>query len=517
MPPPHAARRPWWLALAERPEAPWAVAVALLALRAAWLFLFSDLTLSEDEAHYWAWSLHPDWAYYTKPPGVAWLVRASTRAFGHTEAAVRLPAAVSIAVATLGAAAAARWTFPDRPALPAVAALLFACVPAFAVTSVLMTIDAPLIACWSWGVAFAARAVLTGRARDWAAFGACVGLGLLFKHTALLLPVGAACALLATRGHRPPAPRAALAIGAAIALLGLVPTLAWNAAHGWPTARHLLGHLGLPGGDVTPNAAPRSPRFVTEYLAILPPVIGAVLPLALFTLRRARATPGLRLHMAIAAPVLAFYLLVAFRTRVEGNWPIAAACSMTVAAAWCVLDGVSRRSLPVRTLWGLALLIGLLVTAAPAMLPFLSTRRVFGPSIPIARVSGMREHAAAARAHLDRLRDQTGRTPFVMADHYGRASLLAFYLPGTEVLSASAALGGRPSQFDLWPETNPRHPATAARLEGRPALLFGAPPERWAPAFDAVALIGPLPGEPDPATRTTSAGVGYKGFPTGAR
>ena len=28
------------------------------------------------------------------------------------------------------------------------------------------------------------------------------------------------------------------------------PVLVWNAQNGWPTVRHLLGHLGLPGGDV---------------------------------------------------------------------------------------------------------------------------------------------------------------------------------------------------------------------------------------------------------------------------
>ncbi len=521
--PPPARPDPRWLTVARWPSAPLAIAAALLLARICWLFLFSDLTLAEDEAHYWAWSLHPDWSYYSKPPGVAWLIRVSTELFGQTEAAVRLPAAVCIAVATLGAAAAARWSFPGRshPELPTIAAILFACVPAFAVASVLMTIDAPLLACWMWGVAFAARALLRGHHASWLALGGCIALGLLFKHTMLLLPVGVVFAAWATRRARPALPWRFLLAGLTIAALGLVPNLLWNAANGWPTPRHLLGHLALPGGDL-PSAGTNpsrtfSLRSTGEYLALLLPVLGPTLPLALLAARRAAHSPAVRANLALAAPILLFYLLVSFRTRIEGNWPIAAACSLTVPAAWCVLEGVRHRALFTRVLWTFALLIGLFVTIAPSMLGFLSTRRVFGSYIPIARVTGMREHAAAARVELDRLRADTGLEPFILADHYGRASQLMFYLPGTEVLTASVPLGGRPSQLDRWPDTSPAHPDTAARLLGRPALLFGRPGAAWASAFDSVHDLGPLKGEPNPTSRTTAAGTGYKGFPSSPR
>lgn len=502
---------PRWLAAARWSHAPLALAAALLLARVVWLFLFSDLTLSEDEAHYWTWSLHPDWSYTTKPPGVAWLIHLSTTLLGHTEAAVRLPAAVSIAIATLGAAAAARWSFPDHPALPTIAAILFACVPAFALASVLMTIDAPLIACWMWGVAFAARALLRGHHGSWLALGVCVALGLLFKHTMLLLPAGVALAAWTTRHDRPSLPWRFVAAAFFIAAFGLLPNLLWNAAHDWPTLRHLLGHLALPGGDTPAAPRPWNPRHTAEYLSLLFPVLGPVLPLALLATRR--PNPATRAHLAIAAPILLFYLLISLRTRTEGNWPIAAACSLTVPAAYTVLEGVRRRALPTRMLWTLALLAGLLVTIAPAILSFLSTRRVFGPYIPIARVTGMREHAAAAREHLDRLRAQTGLEPFVLADHYGRASQLMFYLPDTQILSASVPMGGRPSQLDRWPATNPLHPDTAPALLGRPALLFGQPGAPWAPAFESVTDLGPLPAEPRPDSRTTGVGIGYKGFP----
>ena len=118
--PDHASdRAPWWRPIFAHPAALPALVLALLVARIGWHALFSDLTLVEDEAHYWEWARHPDWSYYSKGPGVAWIIALSTRLFGDTEWAVRLPAAISAAIGMLGAAAAARWAFPDRRELSA--------------------------------------------------------------------------------------------------------------------------------------------------------------------------------------------------------------------------------------------------------------------------------------------------------------------------------------------------------------------------------------------------------------
>src|SRR6266576_6145760 len=60
------------------------------------------LDLAPDEAHYWDWSRHLDWSYYSKGPLVAYLIRAgcelagpwSRQVTGTDMLAVRLPAVV---------------------------------------------------------------------------------------------------------------------------------------------------------------------------------------------------------------------------------------------------------------------------------------------------------------------------------------------------------------------------------------------------------------------------------------
>src|SRR5262249_29583698 len=83
----------------------WRLLAASLILGAAALpivYLISDcpLDLVPDEAHYWDWSRHLDWSYYSKGPLVAWLIRGSCelagpwseRVIGNQMLAVRLPA-----------------------------------------------------------------------------------------------------------------------------------------------------------------------------------------------------------------------------------------------------------------------------------------------------------------------------------------------------------------------------------------------------------------------------------------
>src|SRR6516164_4376747 len=83
---------------------PWHGLAALLILGAAGLHIAyltnsSSLDLAPDEAHYWDWSRHLDWSYYSKGPLVAYLIRlgcavTGSPALAGNVLAVRLPAVI---------------------------------------------------------------------------------------------------------------------------------------------------------------------------------------------------------------------------------------------------------------------------------------------------------------------------------------------------------------------------------------------------------------------------------------
>ena len=69
---------------------PFATLLIGLTLLAAWRWwMASDLPLSVDEAYYYAWSLTPDWGYWTKPPLIAWALGLADAACGPSSACLR--------------------------------------------------------------------------------------------------------------------------------------------------------------------------------------------------------------------------------------------------------------------------------------------------------------------------------------------------------------------------------------------------------------------------------------------
>src|SRR2546423_552712 len=138
-------------------------------LRLAYLARDCPLDLAPDEAHYWDWSRHLDWSYYSKGPLVAYLIRAgcelagpwSRQHTGNLMFAVRLPAVVcgSLLLASLYVLTVQVFG-RERLALAVVAAALT--LPLVAVGSSVMTIDAPYTCCWGWALVLGHRAVFRG-------------------------------------------------------------------------------------------------------------------------------------------------------------------------------------------------------------------------------------------------------------------------------------------------------------------------------------------------------------------
>src|SRR6478735_3752394 len=79
-------------------RAVWLFVAALTAIR---LSLLAATDLSFDEAHYWMWSERLAPAYFSKGPGIAFAIRASTALFGANEFGVRFFSPVLAAATSL--------------------------------------------------------------------------------------------------------------------------------------------------------------------------------------------------------------------------------------------------------------------------------------------------------------------------------------------------------------------------------------------------------------------------------
>src|SRR3989475_10108654 len=159
-------------------RAVWFFIIALTAIR---LSMLPTTDLEFDEAHYWMWSERLAPAYFSKGPGIAFAMRASTAVFGANEFGVRFFSPVLAAGTSLLLFYFARRLFSATAGLWAVIALN--ATPIFNIGAVLITIDAPSIFFWVTAM-FMVWLALESVERcqgwwDWPITGLLFGLGFL--------------------------------------------------------------------------------------------------------------------------------------------------------------------------------------------------------------------------------------------------------------------------------------------------------------------------------------------------
>src|SRR5574343_1305239 len=141
----------------------------------------SGASLYVDEAQYWVWAQDLAWGYFSKPPGIALLIRLSTALFGDGLLGVK-----ALAMACYPLAAWLTWLIARRLYDEAVAwwaALIVLTLPIYAWLGLFVTTDALLTLFWLAGLWCYLRAVDSDRWGDWLALGAVCGFGLLSKYT----------------------------------------------------------------------------------------------------------------------------------------------------------------------------------------------------------------------------------------------------------------------------------------------------------------------------------------------
>src|SRR5881398_123633 len=124
-------------------RAAWLFIVALTAIR---LSMLAITDLEFDEAHYWMWSERLAPAYFSKGPGIAFFIRASTAIFGATEFGVRFWSPILGAATSLLLYYFTRKLFSERAAFWTVIALN--AIPLFNVGNLVVTIDPLSIFFW---------------------------------------------------------------------------------------------------------------------------------------------------------------------------------------------------------------------------------------------------------------------------------------------------------------------------------------------------------------------------------
>lgn len=400
------------------------------------------MPLFPDETYYWEWSRRLAAGYFDHPPMIAWLVRAGTLLAGDTPLGVRLFPVVTGFVAGLFLMATARRLSGARAVL--LTAIIFAVMPLSAAGLILATPDAPLLTAASATFYYVVRALQSpprSRAslRWWCVAGIGLGLALLSKYTAVLVPLGIVIGLLSVRELRTRLTEPGPYVATLIALLLFSPVIMWNAGHDWLSFAFQLQHgLGGAGGSVFR----RELDFIGGQIGLVSPILLVMMIVAIY--RAFRLPRPSSLLAIVSIFIFAFFMYSATRRRVEANWPALA----YLPALLLLATHASRRK------WdrwlGAGIVLASLLTIVTYVNAFVPILPVPARRDPTARAAGWNDLARAVnRTYSQRLPISSYRT-HLAADRYQEASELAFHLPDHPETYA-LNLTTRANNYDLWP------------------------------------------------------------------
>jgi 4-amino-4-deoxy-L-arabinose transferase-like glycosyltransferase len=288
-----------------------------LLLTACHFYFAARVGLSNDEAYYWLWAMHPALSYFDHPPMVAWIVAAGRWLAGDTPLGVRFGAPILYVVAGLALFRTANLLYGIKIAIASCWIAL--AMPLLAVGGIIASPDAPSVLFWNLTVWAIAEFWHSQNPRWWLAVGVFAGCGLLSKYTNLFLGASILIWLTAVPGNAKSFRLPQFWLGGIIATALFMPVVLWNYDHEWAS-------FAMQFGRVTQNST-RFGHFeilmIGTYLGLASPVIACLAIAGLSGTARAayeqRQSQDVLL-CAIILPVLAYFLVHALHDRVHFNW-----------------------------------------------------------------------------------------------------------------------------------------------------------------------------------------------------
>jgi 4-amino-4-deoxy-L-arabinose transferase-like glycosyltransferase len=345
--------------------------ILLVTLWRVALLPFDSADLFVDDAQYWFWGQELAWGYYSKPPLIGWILRASTEIGSDAPFWIRLPLPL-IHAATASVLALLGWRLHGGR-IGGLTGFAFATLPAVALGSLLVSTDTPMLFCFALAL-LAQVHLMRRRSLGWAlVLGAAVGVGLLAKYAMIYFALSAILAAILL-----PTARIAwrdTAIASVVALTLVAPNLAWNASHQFATLQHTAYNADWQGPRIDLAGFA---EFVAGQFAVSGPVLFAAYLVGVAQVGR---DPTRRWLVLMSLPIFVVVSLQALGAGANANWAATAHLAALVLALG-LLVGHPR--------WlALGLAINLAVTVALPVAAIYADRWRIGPgNLVLARYVG---------------------------------------------------------------------------------------------------------------------------------
>lgn len=408
-----------------------------------YFILHGSIGLGPDEAQYWTWSQALDWGYYSKPPGIAWLIWLGTQLFGQTELGVRfLIIALSLVQTLLIYQLALSSGLYPRTAFWC--SLFFTLSPLGFAGSFFAITDVGFLLCWTGACLVLVSALNKNQEPNSISMGLWVAAGALFKWPIYLFWLFALCSRY---WFYPNQAKRNFVSGILLSLLGLLPSIWWNWSHDWATFRHVFATVQGGSGH---KAGGNIGEFLGSQAILLSPVLFILLVFSLWQWfkKKNQLSPSLffcGFVTLISLGIAAFFSLF---QKIQGNWINFAYPTGLVILGWYAFQEFPKRAFLAK----MGLAISLLLISSILFLPTLYTSPSLNSYAPPYRMNSFKHNMGWDElSHVLAKNGYNAERHFLVSDKYQTASLLSFYSPEQKRAYFLNIHGIRNNQFSYWP------------------------------------------------------------------
>jgi 4-amino-4-deoxy-L-arabinose transferase-like glycosyltransferase len=394
------------------------------------------LGAAPQETYYWNYGQHPALSYFDHPPITAYLIRLFSALFGNNAFALHFTAIFISVILSIIMYHFIAGLFDKRVAFWSVLASSTAFI--FALGSIIITPDGPLLLFWLLFMMAFYQAVNSNNLKWWLISGIFLGAALSSKYTACFAGLGAALYLIISRERRKYLLTAGPYLMAAAALIVFMPVIVWNIQNDGASFRFQSS-----------RRAAEAVRLRFDYLGAFMGTQFAMLglflmPVFLWGLTKSMKLlrdPVIQFFLCFTLPTILFFAVLSPFVYVKMNWIAPAYMSGVALAVYFLFETKNK-------LWftyaKFALIFSIALSAAIYIM-------IFIPSVGFGRadtIHGWPE--LAARVHEIRMNMHSNSAPFICGYEYKTASQLKFHLPGNPETVSNNIVGENGLAYDFW-------------------------------------------------------------------
>jgi 4-amino-4-deoxy-L-arabinose transferase-like glycosyltransferase len=389
------------------------------------------------EAYYWNYAQHLDLSYFDHPPMTAYLIYFFTSIFGNNAFGIHFTAIFVSIILSILLFNFIGLIFDKSVAYWSV--VVSSTTLIFALGSIIITPDGPLLMFWLLFMMALYRATQTSKNIWWVLSGLFFGAALVSKYTAVFAALGAFLFLLSSHQRRRQFLSAGPYLAMTMAIIVFLPVIVWNYQHDWASFQFQSGRR-------TSEAVGVRFDYFFGFIGTQIAVAGVFLiPLFIWGIIKAvrliRNDIRLALLFWMAITTLVFFLTVSPFVYVKMNW-LAPAYLSGLALAVYLYFLSSRKKL--MNYGKYALIFSALLTAIVHIIAVI-------PIVGLGKadtINGWNELAA----RVDQIRNEMtpSGTFFICGYEYKTASELKFHLAGQPEIFSNNIVAQRGLQYDYW-------------------------------------------------------------------